>query len=103
MIPEIKNFPRFRVLFALFGVVYAGVLVFLPAWRLDLPRVWVFLAYSDTGHIKYKLGTSAQTTKELDGGIFYADSKYDPMIVYHANDAAAAGSIDYITVDYINK
>lgn len=69
----------------------------------DGNRVWAFMAYSDSGHIKYKLATSAQTTKEVDGGIYYADAKYDPMIVYHANDAAAAGSIDYVTVDYINK
>ena len=66
-------------------------------------RVWVFLAYSDTGHLKFKLAASTQTTKELDGGIFYADAAYDPMLVYHANDHATAGSIDYISVDYINK
>ena len=69
----------------------------------DGNEVWAFMAYGDEGHLKYKLTTSAQTTGELDGGMFYADAKGDPMIVYHANDAAVAGSIDYVTVDFINK
>ena len=65
--------------------------------------VYALMAYSDAGHIKYKLTVSAQTKAAVDGGVFYADAKGDPMIVYHANSAAVAGSIDYITVDYINK
>jgi len=59
--------------------------------------------YSDTGHIPYKLTISTQTTKELDGGIFYATAKGYPMRIQHANDATLAGSIDYVTVDFLNK
>jgi len=66
-------------------------------------RVFALMAYGDAGHIKYKLATSAQTTVELDGGVYYADAKRDPMIAMHLNDAVVAGSIDWITVDYINK
>ncbi len=65
-------------------------------------RVWSFGVIGDTGHIKFNLPVSVQTTKEIDGGIFYANSKNAPMLVYHANDAAAAGSRDYVTVDYLN-
>ena len=66
-------------------------------------NVYALMAFGDAGHIKYKLATSAQSTVEIDGGVYYADAKQDPMIVYHANDAAAAGSIDWVTIDYINK
>ncbi len=51
----------------------------------------------------YLLTVSVQTSEEIDGGIIYGSSKGSPMIVYHANDAAAAGKINYVTVDYINK
>ena len=52
--------------------------------------------------IRFNLPISVQTTKDIDGGIFYANSKNAPMMVVHANDAAAAGSRDYVTVDYLN-
>ena len=58
---------------------------------------------SDEGHLQYRLATSSQTARALDGGFLYADAKGYPMRVHHANDAAAAGSIDYVTVDYINR
>ena len=65
-------------------------------------RVWQFGVHSDVGHLRLVLTASVQTAKEIDGGIFYADNKNAPMIVYHANDAAASGSNDYVTIDYIN-
>ena len=58
---------------------------------------------ADEGHLQYKLTASSQTARALDGGFLYGDAKGYPMRVYHANDAAAAGSIDYVTVDYINR
>ena len=58
---------------------------------------------SDTGHLPFLLTVSTQTTGALDGGLFYGNAKGYPMRVYHANDAAAAGKIDYLTIDYINK
>ena len=65
---------------------------------------WFFGASSDTGHFKIVLTASTQKTGALDGGIFYAPAKGYPMIAYHNNDAAGTdGSIDYVTVDYINK
>ena len=72
----------------------------------DGNTVWALMAFGDAGHIKYKLAVSVQSPVyhgAVDGGQFYADAKGDPMIVYHANDAAAAGSIDYVSVDFINK
>jgi hypothetical protein len=66
-------------------------------------KVWTFGISTDNGHIKFQLTASVQTEQSLDGGVFYATSKGDPMLVYHANNAAAAGSIDYLTIDYINK
>ena len=65
--------------------------------------VWGFGISTDNGHIRFLLTVSVQTTVNIDGGIVYAGSKGAPMIVYHNNDAAAAGSNDYVTVDYINK
>ena len=61
-----------------------------------------FGIYSDTGHTRFVLTVSVQTSKELDGGVIFASGKNKPMLIYHANDAAAAGSINYVTVDYIN-
>lgn len=58
---------------------------------------------ADTGNSPYVLTISTQTTAVLDGGIFYGKGKGYPMRVNHANDAAAAGSISYITIDYINR
>jgi len=72
----------------------------------DGNEVWAFMAYGDAGHIKYRLAISVQNpvyTTGIDGGMFYADAKGDPMICYHVNDADAAGAINFITVDYINK
>lgn len=66
-------------------------------------RVWAFGLFSDTGHYRIALAASSQTTNDLDGGIFYAAAKNYPMMVYHPNNSAVAGSHDYVTVDYINK
>jgi len=70
-------------------------------------KVWGFGLYSDSqatgGHIRYYLTASTSHTEDLDGGIFYGAAKGYPMKAWHANDAAAAGSVDWITVEYINK
>jgi len=66
-------------------------------------KVWGFGIASDTGHLRVLCTLSAQTARALDGGILFANAKGYPMKVYHNNDAAAAGSIDYVTIDYINK
>ena len=65
---------------------------------------WWFGAFGDEGHIQVNVAASTQVTEQVDGGIFYGNAKGYPMHVYHANGVAgSAGSIDYITVDYINK
>ena len=65
-------------------------------------KVWQFGVHTDDGHIRFNLTASVQTSKAVEGGIFYAKSKNRPMIVYHVNDGVAAGSIDYVSIDYIN-
>jgi hypothetical protein len=64
---------------------------------------YFFGAADDNGHFRVLLGASVQTARAEDGGVVYAGGKSEPLIAYHVNDADAAGSIDYITVDYINK
>jgi hypothetical protein len=66
-------------------------------------EIYCLGVYSDSGHMRFKLTASTQSVKEIDGGIFYADAKGDPMRVHHANAGSVPGSIDYLTVDYINK
>ena len=66
-------------------------------------KVFGFGVHGDSGHIKLTCTASVQTKWELDGGIFYADAKGRPVKIYHDNDAAAAGSIDYATIDYIER
>jgi hypothetical protein len=65
--------------------------------------VYFFGAYGDTGHVRVLCAASAQTARANDGGIVYGAGKGWPMLVWHNNDAAAAGSQDYVAVDYINK
>jgi len=66
--------------------------------------VYFFGIYSTEGHLRWNVAASTQDTAEVDGGLFYASGKGKPMFVFHRNNAAgSAGSIDYITVDYINK
>lgn len=67
-------------------------------------NVYNFSAVTNLNSQKFNCTASTQTTKELDGGLFYADGKNKAMLVYHTNDtsANAFGSIDYLTVDYIN-
>ena len=58
----------------------------------------------DEGHSEYLLTVSTQNTKELDGGIVYGRAKGYPMMIYHLSAGATAlGSLDYLTVDYINS
>lgn len=66
--------------------------------------IYGFGVAADTGHYSVLLTVSVQTARNIEGGgLLYGSGKNEPMIVYHENDAAAAGSIDYVTVDYINK
>jgi hypothetical protein len=66
--------------------------------------VYFFGIYSDEGHLRWNVAASTQDTADIDGGIFYANGKGKPMHVFHRNNVAgSAGSIDYITVNYINK
>lgn len=58
----------------------------------------------DQGHLTYKLTVSTQNTKELDGGIFYGAAKSYPMMIYFLSASATAlTSLDYLTVDYLNR
>lgn len=70
-------------------------------------RVWAFGLYTDTApisHVRVHLSsTSASTTRDEDGGVIFGVAKGYPILVFHRNNAAAAGAIDYVTVDYINK
>ena len=65
--------------------------------------VYGFGVATDTGHYRIVLTVSVQTTLSLDGGVVYGSAKGAPMIVYHNNDAAAAGSQDFVAVDFIDK
>jgi hypothetical protein len=66
-------------------------------------KVFGFGVAADTGHYRVLLTINVQTARALEYGLVYGAGKGSPMIVYHANNAAAAGSIDYVAVDYINK
>ena len=65
--------------------------------------VWGFGIATDTGHYRVLLTVSVQTARQIDGGLVYGSAKGAPMIVYHANNAAAAGSHDYVAFDFIDK
>ena len=85
----------------------AGSLVTLTAALTDSiaagQTVWGFGAAGDAGQIEYALTASSQNTEAIDGGIFYAGAKAYPMMLYYLNASATGlGTIDYITVDYIN-
>ena len=66
--------------------------------------VYLFGVFGDAGQIAFSLPAAVQTTKELDGGIFYSDGVGKAMLVYYPNATVdlVSGSIDYITVDYLN-
>ena len=67
-------------------------------------KFFFFGIHSDSGHLRYKLSTSAQSTETPNNiGIFFSNNKEDPMIVWHPNATSSAGSIDYISVGYFNK
>ena len=94
---------HFSKVFSVVGFTVVSLCTVLTGAAAAGQTMYDLGAYGDDGHIPFLLTVSTQTTKELDGGIFYGDGKGEPMRVQHANDAAAAGSIDYLTVDYINK
>lgn len=59
---------------------------------------------SDNGHLGYKLTANTQSVKEIDGGVFYANAKEYPMILFElAASSSTINSLDYLTIDYINK
>ena len=66
-------------------------------------KVFGFGIAADAGHIRLNLTASVQTTWAQDGGVFFANAKGRPMIVLHNNNAAAAGSQDYVTIGYIER
>jgi len=58
----------------------------------------------DQGHQEYLLTVSTQNTAEVAGGLVYGRAKGYPMMIYHLSAGATAlGSLDYLTVDYINS
>ncbi len=61
----------------------------------------------DAGHIRYNLTlTQTQVSKELNDGLYYGEAKGYPMIAYFqaaGTSTAAAVSIDWLTLGYINK
>ena len=66
--------------------------------------IYGFGIATDSGHMRVLLTVSVQTARNSEGGgLIYGGGKGEPMVVYHANDAAAAGSQDYVVFDYINK
>ena len=67
-------------------------------------NVYHFGSTTDDNVIRFVCAVSVQTTDELDGGIFYANAMGKAMLVHHENDSSPNGwgSIDYLTVDYLN-
>lgn len=92
--------------FSIVGVVTTSVNITLCTVVTDTiadgNTIYDLGVYSDTGHYLIKLTITTGDHKELDGGIMYAGAKGYPMIIYHANDAAAAGSLRYVTCDYLD-
>jgi hypothetical protein len=57
----------------------------------------------DTGHLRVALTASTQSTKDRDLGIFFGEAKGYPMRVELPPAGSTSGSIDYITVGFMNK
>jgi len=67
-------------------------------------KMFGFGLYSDTGHQYIEaLTASTHFTRDSDGALVAATAKGTPMKIWHANDAAVAGSVDYIAVTWLNK
>jgi len=62
-----------------------------------------FGVYTDTGHFAYLLTAGSQTTKSQDPGVFFGGAKGYPMKVWHPNTGSQPKSIDFVTVQYLNK
>jgi len=92
---------HFSLVFSVVGFTVISLCTVLTGAAAAGQTVYDLGAFGDDGHFPFNLTASAQTTKEIDGGIFYGKSSA-PMRVQHANDAAAAGSIDYVTIDYLD-
>ena len=69
----------------------------------DGAAVYNFGIFSDTGHFAYLLTANSQTTKSQDPGVFFGAAKGYPMKVWHPNTGSQPKSVDYVTVQYINK
>lgn len=67
-------------------------------------NVYVFGVTTDAGHIASKTLAAGGTVNSdaLDGGIFYAAAKGDPMIAILTNPSSPS-AIESLTVDYIDK
>ena len=68
----------------------------------DGAAAWCLGLYSDA-HQSYSLTINTQSTKDTSGaGIFYADTIGAPLMTYHPNNSSQIGSIDYVSLNYIN-
>ena len=86
------------------GVATVEIVDALVDTMADGNTVWGFGVESDNGHIAYAMAANAQSTKDLEGGIFYGSGKGEPMIIKQLSDTSSTvGSFDYGTVGYINK
>jgi len=64
-------------------------------------RCWSLGIYTDAHVARYRLTVSTANTKELDGGIIKAPTKFSPMMVTHDNVGSQVSAVQYITVDYL--
>ena len=92
---------HFSKVFSVVGYDPISLCTVLTGAVAALNTIYDLGIFSDDGHFPFLLTASVQSTKEIDGGVFYS-GRGEPMRVEHANDAAAAGSIDYVTIDYLD-
>ncbi len=59
--------------------------------------------YSDTGQIKVVLTASTQATGSSDIGRFFGEARGYPMMAYIPPAGSVPGSIDYLSIGFMNK
>jgi hypothetical protein len=85
------------------STVYITLTSALTVAIADGAPVWLLGLYSDSAHQSLLLTAGTQTTKDTSGaGVFYTDATGAPLIAYHLNNSSQIGSIDYISLNYIN-
>lgn len=87
--------PLASLRFQLSGALEDDVAAGNPIYMLGI--------YSDTGHQRYHLTASTQSTKESDIGIVFGAGRGYPMMAYVAVSGSITGSIDYLTIGFTNK